>query len=172
MKSTCSNFNVKHTQWKLWLTFSITSSKYKNKKAMWKTEASLTDIKLLQKALHFLWAVLWRVFSSESFMWLLPNYSWVFEQQTKYTRFDWMGRESVGNQYTGWKGPVEKYSPAKRIFDTFSVVYPPTVEQCHKPHNVLTAAEHVMIVIKEIKIFKESHKTQIYSITLIQDNKC
>lgn len=73
-----------------------------------------------------------------------------------------MGRESDGNQYTGWKGPVEKYSPAKRIFDTFSVVYPLTVEQCHKPHNVLTAAEHVMIVIKEIKIFRVSQDTDLF----------
>lgn len=30
---------------------------------------------------------------------------------------------------------------------------PTTVEQCHKPLKFLTAAERVMIVIKEIKIF-------------------
>lgn len=95
-----------------------------------------------------------------------------FEQQSKYTRFDQMGREGVGNQCTGWKGPVQKYSPAKRIFDKFSKLYTPPVEQCHKPHNVLTAAEHVMILIKEIKIFKKTSSTQVYSAILIQANKC
>lgn len=70
------------------------------------------------------------------------------------------------------EGSSGEIQPCQEDFWHIFCCIPPTAERCHKPHNVLTAAEHVMIVIKEIKIFKESHKTQIYSITLIQDNKC
>lgn len=77
MKSIRSNFKLKHTQWKLWLTFSATSSKCENK-SMWKTEVGLTDIKIIPENLTLYPScavdqktkIQWNI-SFQSFIWLL-----------------------------------------------------------------------------------------------------
>lgn len=85
MKSNWSNFNLKHTLWKQWLTFSVTSSKCKNK-STWKTEVRLADIKIIAKNITLSPSCIvdqktkiqWSIYF-QTFIWLLSTfYSWIF----------------------------------------------------------------------------------------------
>lgn len=85
IKSNWSNLNLKHTLWKWWLTFSVTSSKCKNK-STWKPEVGLADIKIIAKNITLSPSCIvdqktkihWSI-SLQTFIWPFSTfYSWIF----------------------------------------------------------------------------------------------
>lgn len=95
------------------------------------------------------------------------HYSWIFWTAIKIHQI-WLNGERKCWKSIQWVEGYRNIVLPRDFWQIFQVIYPTTEEQYHEQCSVLTAAEHVMIVIKEIKIFKESSKTQIYSIILIQ----